>query len=268
MTRSADAHRHGDPMTLLLLHGLGGNAGVWTGATDLLPGGRTEPGDDVTGLAGPGWLAVDLPGHGYAASLSAYTYPACAEAVSAAVPADTEIDVLGHSFGGVVGLALAGLRPVRSVVTVGMRVVWPAAFVATLAGLAAKPPRAFAGRAEAAAFLLRINGLGGWLAEDSEFVRRGLHREPDGQWWPTHDPRALGVGEPPFDDLLAAASAAGTSVTLAHGVDDTMVAVGDYDGLAARHGATSVVLPGLGHNAHVEDPSAVLDLLAPGVRPA
>lgn len=246
-------------MTLLLLHGLGGNAGAWSRATVLLGGGS-----QLTGL---GWLAVDLPGHGYAATLPEYSYQACAHAVAHELPADAPVDVLGHSFGGVVGLALAGLRPVRSVVTVGMRVVWPAEFVAGLAALAAKPPRAFTERAAAAAFLLRINGLGDLLAEDSEFVRRGLCEDTDGRWWLRHDPRVFGAGEPHFDDLLTAATAGGSAVTLAHGAHDAMVAVGDYDDLAARHGATAALLPGLGHNAHVEDPAAVLDLLPRAARP-
>lgn len=260
MTRSGDAHRVGDPMTLLLLHGLGGNAGAWSRTAALLGGGSQ--------LTGPGWLAVDLPGHGYAAPLPEYSYQACAHAVSHELPPDAPVDVLGHSFGGVVGLALAGLRPVRSVVTVGMRVVWPPEFVAGLVALAAKPPRSFAERAAAAAFLLRINGLDDLLGEDSEFVRRGLSEDPDGRYWLRHDARVFGVGEPPFDELLATATATGTTVTLAHGAHDAMVAVGDYSGLAARYGASPAVLPGLGHNAHVEDPSAVLDLLSREARPA
>lgn len=257
-------------MTILLLHGLGANAGVWTGVAELLsPGGGQST---ERGLAGGGWLAPDLPGHGYADPLPAYTYPACAEVLAAALPADDPIDVLGHSFGGVVGLALAQLRPVRSVVTVGMRVVWPAEFVAGLAGLAAKPPHAFSSRGEAAAFLLRVNALDALVDEHGEFVRRGLREDADGRWWLRHDPRAFGVGEPPFDALLAASTAAGTAVTLAHGTGDAMVGVGDYDSLVAfgdddsrvaLPAATVAALSGLGHNAHVEDPSAVLALLPP-----
>lgn len=251
--------------TLLLLHGLGGNAGVWAGAADLL-GGAVAP--DRVGLAGPGWWAPDLPGHGYADLLPAYTYPGCAQAVADRLPPGADIDVLGHSFGGVVGLALAALRPVRSVVTVGMRVDWPPEFVVALAGLAAKPPRPFAERAEAAAFLLRINALGDLLGAESEFVARGLRQDDAGQWWLRHDPRALGVTEPPFDALLGAAVSSGTTVVLAHGTDDAMVAAGGYDDAADRHGATAVALPGLGHNAHVQDPRAILDLLPPDARPA
>ncbi len=75
------------------------------------------------------------------------------------------------------------------------------------------------------------------------------------------DPRSFGIGEPPFDPLFGDAVAAGTSVTVAHGEHDVMVAVGDYDRFAARFGVEVLVLPGLGHNAHVQDPFAIAGLL-------
>jgi pimeloyl-ACP methyl ester carboxylesterase len=56
--------------------------------------------------------------------------------------------------------------------------------------------------------------------------------------------------------LLAASRAA---VTLARGERDEMVTDDQLRALA-RSAST---LPGLGHNAHVEDPSAVLRLLEP-----
>jgi len=65
------------------------------------------------------------------------------------------------------------------------------------------------------------------------------------------DQRAFGVGAPDLPGLLAACRA---EVVLARGADDPMVT-------AAQLGPGAVSLPGLGHNAHVEDPAAVLALL-------
>lgn len=236
----------GDGPLLVLLHGLGGNGGVWSGLRPLLAGRR--------------WLAVDLPGHGRSPARSSYSYSACAEEVATVLPRDADVVALGHSFGGAVGLALAAVRPVQSVISVGLRAIWPAEFIVTLDALAAKPTRGFHGRDEAAAFLLRINGLSEHLGADSEFVDRGLRAEAAG-WRLAQDPRSFGIGEPPFDALFGAAVAAGTAVTVAHGERDVMVAVGDYDQYAARHAVDVVVLSGLGHNAHVEDPAAIAGLL-------
>jgi len=236
----------GDRPMVVLLHGLGGNSRVWSRLLPLLSGRR--------------WLTVDLPGHGWSPALPSYTYADCASRVAGTLRDRDRVVVLGHSFGGAVGLALAALRPVDSVVTVGMRAVWPPEFTASLDSLAAKPARSFDSREEAAAFLLRVNGLGDYLSPDSEFVERGL--APTGSGWQlTQDPRSFAVGVPPFDYLFSAAVSAGTAVTVAHGERDTMVAVGEYDDFAARYGVEVVVLPGLGHNAHVESPPAVAELL-------
>jgi pimeloyl-ACP methyl ester carboxylesterase len=48
-------------------------------------------------------------------------------------------------------------------------------------------------------------------------------------------------------------------VALARGADDPM----NTDDQLVRLGVTRVTLPGLGHNAHVQDPAACLELLRP-----
>src|SRR5688572_26899921 len=90
-----------DPPTLLLLHGLGATGDVWAALVNLL------------GTAA--WIAPDLPGHGGSAPLPAYSFTAVAEAVADLLdPRGTVI--VGHSFGGVVGLHLAGRPEVRAVI--------------------------------------------------------------------------------------------------------------------------------------------------------
>ncbi|MBA3524206.1 MAG: alpha/beta hydrolase [Geodermatophilaceae bacterium] len=229
---------------VVLLHGLGGNSGVWAGLTPLLQGRR--------------WLALDLPGHGRSDPLPVYGYREVAEAVHAALPGDEEIALIGHSFGGAVGLVLAGMRPLSAVVSVGLRADWPASFVQVLQTLGTKPPRWFDQRADAAHFLLHINALTGLVDQDGDFVRRGLQHR-DRRWAAAVHPPAFAVGPPPFEALLGGAG--DTPLTLAHGQDDVMIAVGDYDRFRAWSSVAVVVLPGLSHNAHAQDPGAVAALL-------
>jgi len=70
------------------------------------------------------------------------------------------------------------------------------------------------------------------------------------------DPGAFAVGAPDMPQLLARCEA---PVTLARGEHDTM----NTDGQLAGLGAPVVTLPGLGHNAHVENPHQSISLLDP-----
>src|SRR5262249_5318621 len=88
----------GEPL-LVLLHGLGATGDVWGRWPPLLA--RRWPGR---------WLAPDLPGHGGSPPLAAYTFDGFAGAVAGILPRSARTVVLGHSLGGVVGLALAGGR--------------------------------------------------------------------------------------------------------------------------------------------------------------
>jgi pimeloyl-ACP methyl ester carboxylesterase len=74
-------------------------------------------------------------------------------------------------------------------------------------------------------------------------------------WRPAFDPRAFGVGDPAVATLLAAAP---VPVVLARGEHDAMVSAEQLRALVPA----PVDLAGLGHNAHVESPAAVAQLVA------
>jgi pimeloyl-ACP methyl ester carboxylesterase len=226
----------GDPV-VLMLHGLGATAEVWDGLVPLLP---------------CAWVAPDLPGHGGSAPLPEYTFAAVADAVADLVdPAGTV--VLGHSFGGVVGLHLAGRPGIRKVVGLGIKVAWTPQELARAADMAAREPARFATRDEAVARHLRLSGLDGLVAPDAPAAVAGVV-EQDGAWRPALDPRTFGVGDPQVAALVAAAP---VPVVLARGEHDAMVSAEQLRVIVPD----AVDLPGLGHNAHVEGPAAVADLL-------
>jgi pimeloyl-ACP methyl ester carboxylesterase len=236
----------GEPI-LVLLHGLGATGDVWRGWWPLLA--QQWPGR---------WLAPDLPGHGGSPPLAAYTFDDLAAAVASIVQPDARIVVLGHSLGGVVGLALASGRfpmPVRAVIGLGIKVVWAGEDLDRARAVARRPSAWFASRDEAAARYLRVSGLTGLLPADDPAVDAGL-REQDGRWRLAMDPGAFAVGAPDMAQLLARSHA---PVTLARGELDPM----NTNEQLAQLGVPTSTLPGLGHNAHVESPELSITLLDP-----
>ena len=200
-------------------------------------------------------LAPDLPGHGGAAPLASYSFDALAAAIAAGLDRDRSYVVLGHSLGGVVGLALAGGGhgvAVDAVVGLGIKVAWSAEDLERAAALADRPPRVFSTYEEAAERHLAVSGLRGLVPPDARAVRTGLRQEGDG-WRLALDPRAFGVGAPDMPALVAAAPA----VRLARGAHDPMVTDEDLLRLVPE----PIRLAGPGHSAHVEDPAATVGLL-------
>lgn len=232
-------HGSGAP-SLLLLHGLGATGEVWDGFLRSL--GDRWPGEV---------LVADLPGHGRSAPLSRYTFGAMAAALAGALEPGRPVAVLGHSLGGVLGLTLAsgwfGV-PVPAVCGLGMKVRWSPDELAKAASLAARPAKVFGTREEAVDRALKVAGLHGLVPSTDAGVT-----EVDGGWRLTLDGAAFGVGEPDVAGLLAACRGA---VFLAAGELDPM---SPADHLAAL--ADPVILPGLGHNAHVENPEALWPLV-------
>jgi pimeloyl-ACP methyl ester carboxylesterase len=234
----------GEPL-LVLLHGLGATGDVWRGWWPLLA--RRWPGR---------WIAPDLPGHGGSPPLAAYTFDDLAAQVAGAVRPSDRIVVLGHSLGGVVGLALASGRfsvPVHAVIGLGIKVVWTDEDLDRAQAVARRPVAWFGSRDEAAARYLRVSGLAGLMPADDPAVDAGL-REQEGRWRLAMDPGAFAVGKPDMTRLLAGSRAV---VTLARGEHDPM----NTDEQLARPGAPTVTIPGLGHNAHVESPELSTALL-------
>lgn len=221
--------------TVVLLHGLGATGEVWDGLIDLLPG---------------AWVAPDLPGHGGSAPLGSYSFAVVADAVADLVdPAGSVL--LGHSFGGVVALHLAARPGVRRVVGLGIKVDWTPDELSRAAAMASREPAVFDTREEALARHLRVSGL---ADPDSAAAAAGVVPAEGGRFRLAMDPRTFGVGEPDVASLLAAGP---VPVVLARGEHDHMVTAAQL----ARLVDDPVELPGLGHNAHVEDPAAVLRLL-------
>ncbi|WLS48904.1 alpha/beta hydrolase [Micromonospora profundi] len=202
------------------------------------------------------WLAPDLAGHGWSAPLPTYSFEGFANRIAQALAPGDRIVVLGHSLGGVVGLALAARAagtPVDAVVGLGIKAVWTPDELTRAADVAARPVSWFASRSEAARRYLRVAGLAGLVPPDHPMVDAGL-RQIDGRWRLAMDTGAFAVGEP---DLAALLAATDVPVVLARGEHDTMVT----DAQLKEYGVPVATLPGLGHNAHVEDPAAVLALL-------
>ncbi|HEX7308413.1 alpha/beta hydrolase [Lentzea sp.] len=224
--------RGGNGPLLVLLHGLGATGEVWRGVVD--------------GWSGS-WLVPDLPGHGRSGSIDRYSFGSFAAAVAEVVPREP-VTVVGHSLGGVVGLALAsgwfGVD-VTTCVGVGIKVRWTDEELEKAASLAARPAKVFAEEAEAVERASKMAGVP---------LAHGVS-EVDGGWAPSLDVRAFGVGRPDLPGLIMASKA---EVVLAAGENDPMCPREHLEELVPA----PVTFPGTGHNAHVESPSSVHTLLA------
>lgn len=243
MRRGGDS---GGPV-LLLVHGLGATRHVWDGLISQLDG-RWD------------WVAPDLPGHGSSPPLPhhgpGYTFGGLADALAQVLDPQRPVAILGHSLGGVVGLALAsgwfGIT-VTSVCGLGMKVRWSEPELAKAGELAARPPQMFDTRDEAIERALKVAGLHGLVPPDAAAATAGVV-PTSGGWQLAMDPAAFAVGRPDMPGLLAAARA---EVILAAGEHDPMGPPAHLRELRSD----AVALPGLGHNAHVEDPGALAPLL-------
>lgn len=230
---------------LLLLHGLGGNAMVWDGLRPILA--ARWPGR---------WLAPDLRGHGRSGHRAPYSFGAHAADVAGLLEPGEEAVVLGHSMGGAVAMTLASFWfgiAVRQVIAFGVKLVWTDEETAKARELARAPARSFATREEAIERYLRVAGLKGLIDPGSAAAAVGIVEE-GGRFRIAADPGIGGVVGVPIDAVIAAMRA---KLRLAAGERDPMVTLEQmrrFDGDAA-------VLPGLGHNPHVEAPERLWQLV-------
>lgn len=229
---------------VLLLHGLGTTGAVWSEVR------RRLAAHDRT------ILAPDLPGHGSSRPAPPYTLECLARGAIRDIPQHRRLVVVGHSLGGYVALALAGgaygVHPVAAL-SIGAKLMFSDADRARGTELAAKPVRWFATHAEAEERYRLVCGLPETLFPDAECIERGVCEGEHGFRLAT-DPAALAIQVPGFASLLAEARC---PVRIARGEHDALVSREE----CAALGRNVSELPGLGHNAHVENPELVADVI-------
>ena len=231
--------------SILLLHGLGATAAVWNGV-------RRAIEQRTMGR----WLAPDLGGHGGSGWERHYAVGRYAAEVAELVRGTQELFVIGHSLGAYIALALAsrwfGVE-VAGVLGVGPKITWSDADLQGSRELAARPVRSYATAEEAWARYRRVSGLDVAVAPTDEWLARGVVQGEEG-WRLSQDPRTFGVAGAPFDSLVSSARA---RVVLARGESDPMVSTAEL----RAHVTDAVEIAGCGHNVHVENPQAIVDLL-------
>lgn len=231
--------------TILFLHGLGATAAVWTGVREALQ----ERG-------GIRWISADLGGHGGSDWQPLYSVGQLAGQLAPILAPQSAPFIVGHSLGVYVALALAsgwfGVR-VRGVLGIGPKIDWPEADLKAARDLAGRPVRCYPTEEEAVDRYRRVSGLSEVIAPAREALARGVLHTPQG-WRLAQDPRTFAVAGAPFASLAAAA---GTPIVLARGEHDPMVSLAQLRGHAGR----ARDIPGAGHNAHLEEPRAVLGLI-------
>jgi pimeloyl-ACP methyl ester carboxylesterase len=235
----------GGPL-LVLLHGQNANGDVWTPIRDMAA--RDWPG---------ACLVPDLRGHGRSPWQPPYAYGTYAADVAGLIGPDEEVFLVGHSLGGAVALILAtpwfGLK-VRGVFAFGIKVNWSADELERRRKFAVTPVRWFETRNEAIERYLKVSGQFGLTDPASPAAQSGIVEE-DGRFRLAADPRIAGGGDPP--DIRAIRAAVTAPVCLAVGEKDAMVPLSDARALDPN----AAVVADAGHNAHVERPQTVWDLI-------
>jgi pimeloyl-ACP methyl ester carboxylesterase len=138
------------------------------------------------------------------------------------------------------------------VLGIGPKVEWSSADVQAARELAARPVRSYESAAEAWARYRRVSGLGADIAP-AEALDAGVVEEGGG-WRLAQDPRTFVVAGAPFGSLAASAAA---RVLLARGEHDPMVSLQELQ----RYAPQARDISGVGHNAHVQAPGAIVALL-------
>lgn len=226
---------------LVLLHGMGANADVWR---PMLA--------DIERRWDGRWIAPDLRGHGRSIKHGPFDLRTFARDVAdlAAAEKAREIVIAGHSFGGVIAALLGsgGDLPVTRVAAFSVKLDWSDKDVARMHALAARPAQDFATDEEAAARALAFAGLKGLAGIDSPVARAGVEANV-GRFRTAFNTQVFGgTGKDVVESMRPC-----RVLRLATGEHDAMAPIAPMRALDPD----AVTLPGVGHNAHWEDPDAV-----------
>ncbi|MEE3000747.1 MAG: alpha/beta hydrolase [Pseudomonadota bacterium] len=231
--------------TFLLLHGLGATGDVWHGVASLI---------DEKNLGQ--WIIPDLRGHGRSEWGNSYGLGEHANDMLKLIYKKKRVIIVGHSMGGLIGLALAtgwfGMQ-ITGVIAIGTIINWNEENTQKSAELAQKPVRWFKKRAEAIERFLKIAGLDGLISPRSKRAMSGIVEEKH-RFRLAADNAVGTIGGPWMKIFLDTADC---PMLLATGENDPIVPSRDY----LNENPNSVIIPNVAHNAHVENPSSILSLI-------
>jgi pimeloyl-ACP methyl ester carboxylesterase len=245
MELAVERYGAGGPV-LLLLHGVGANGAVWAPVVERLQ--ATWPGSIIV---------PDLRGHGRSPRAAVYGLGRHAADVAELLAPGDENYVAGHSMGGGIALILAGGWfgvAIAGTLAFSMKTAFDAAELEKARTFAQTPPRRFPTREEALERYLRVAGLSGLLPLDSATAQTGVI-QCDGGWELAADPATVLAGGPDIGPMFDAARGR------------LIVATGEFDPIAPPGDLLPYVpqlrvIAGAAHNVHVENPSAIVSLLA------
>jgi pimeloyl-ACP methyl ester carboxylesterase len=242
---------------VLLLHGLGGSSSNWALVAPELARTRRV-------------LVLDLPGHGRSAPLPAAPgLGPYADAVAAVVEQEDlgQVDLVGHSFGGLVSIRLAVRRPelvgrvvLAAAAGISSSTRWAERVLAFLGWV--QPGRKLSPywKAVAGSDTLKRAVFSHWMADDPEALSRvaveallrdiNLHTDTDSAW------RAMTQDDPRADLHRVRAPA-----LVLWGASDHQLPLEDAFELARRLHAPVRVIAKCGHLLIVERPDACLDAI-------
>lgn len=235
---------------LVLLHGLGANNAVWHPMLPLI--------DREWGA----WIAPDLAGHGRSEHRSMYSYMDHARDLLELLDGVERVSILGHSMGAVVALVAASMAPpgfVTSVVALSMKLSFAEEEVQWFLNRANADLQYFESETDAKWRYLKVAGLTEHATADSEIAASGIFGDARG-FRLSMDPRAYMVAA----EKLPSAVNLQCNVTVATGSEDRIAPAEEMQ----KRFPDSVVLQGLGHNAHVQHPEMVWRLLSEQLRSA
>jgi pimeloyl-ACP methyl ester carboxylesterase len=237
----------GSPL-LVLLHGQGANGDVWHRMRALIE-------RDWRGAC----LVPDLRGHGRSFHCAPYAYGTYAADIASLIGPDKDVFLVGHSLGGAVAMMLAtgwfGVRA-RGIVAFGVKVNWSTEELARRKQFASAPLRWFDRREDAVERYLKASGQFGLVDPAAPAAVSGIAQE-NGKFRLAADPRIAGTEDPPDIRPILAAARAKVPVRLGVGAKDAMVPVADARGLDAE----AAIFAEAGHNAHVERPDLVWNVI-------